>query len=140
MLDACDVLLIERQPIMGLVAVEQLILGHHRDKTTLVSPNSMHKFFNIAQYTYEGRKKQTVAIASTLLEHHSDMLKQMQAHERQHDIADALVLMYFYLHAKHEKEVEEWEKKERAADAARLGTLENPFEKFKYTGDLARKK
>ena len=136
-LDACDVLLIERQPIQGLVAVEQLILGHHRDKTTLVSPNAMHKFFNISQYTYEGRKAHTVAIATKLLEHHHDVLKQMQAHERQHDIADALVLMYFYLHEKHEKH-------ENDVVAAEEGGLdaasENPFEKFKYTGDLGKKK
>ena len=138
-LDACDVLLIERQPIMGLVAVEQLILGHYRDKTTLVSPNSMHKFFNIRQYTYEGRKEQTVAIACKLLENHGDTLKKMQRHERQHDIADALVLMYFFLHGKHEREVEKWEHEQRQKEARELGKLENPFEKFKYRGNLTEK-
>jgi hypothetical protein len=131
-LDACDTLLIERQPIMGLVSVEQLILGHYRDKTTLVSPNSMHKFFNIAQFTYEGRKKQTVAIACTLLANHGDTLRKMQRHGRQHDIADAIVLMYFFLHGKHERDVEKWEREQR-------GTLENPFERFRYTGNLGKK-
>jgi hypothetical protein len=40
-------ILIERQPLNGFVAVEQIIFGCWREKSILISPNSVHKFFNM---------------------------------------------------------------------------------------------
>ena len=133
-LDACDVLLIERQPLQGLVAVQELVLGHYRDKTVLISPNAMHKFYGIDHFTYDGRKTQTVAIAAHLLEHHHEWLGRMQKEERQHDIADAIAQMYFYLAGRQKKDEEAREKEARRKEAEKLGTLENPFAKFRYKG------
>jgi hypothetical protein len=47
--EMADFILIERQPPMGLTAVEQLIFSRWRDKAILVHPRSMHKYFNIGR-------------------------------------------------------------------------------------------
>jgi hypothetical protein len=92
--DACEVVLIERQPIMGHTDVEQCLFMLFRDKAHLVSPNAMHKHFNINYLTYEWRKVKTVEIADTMLGHHPEYL----GLERRHDIADALCLLLYWLH------------------------------------------
>jgi hypothetical protein len=95
LLDACDKVLIERQPIQGHTDVQELLFLMFRAKAELVSPNSMHKHFNIGHYTYEGRKQQTVAIAEHFFHHQPG--SPYHTLERKHDIADALCLCLFWL-------------------------------------------
>lgn len=92
--DACTHVLIERQPLQGHTHVEQVLYLLLRDKAQLVSPNAMHKFFNIAHYTYEGRKQQVVRIVDDMLPLCD--FPAYHALERKHDVADALCLLLYW--------------------------------------------
>ena len=76
---------------MGLTQIETLLLFLYRDKTELVSPNSMHKHFGINFLDYELRKKKTIEISESLLENIEDY----QQLSRKHDIADAVCMIIF---------------------------------------------
>lgn len=95
--DACTHVLIERQPLQGHTHVEQVLYLMLRNKAQLVSPNAMHKFFNIGHYTYEGRKQQVVRIVDELFP--LDKFPLYHALERKHDIADAVCLLLFWVHS-----------------------------------------
>lgn len=89
-------IIIERQPPSGLVAVEQLIMNKYRNKTSLVHPSSMHKYFNINNCNYDERKRRSQKIAESNMKIDyvkSDYLK----HKRKHDIADSICLGLFWL-------------------------------------------
>lgn len=88
-----DQVRIERQPLGGLVHVEQLLFGHFRDKAKLISPNAMHKHFDIRMYDYDGRKIQTTRIAEPYLAH----MAEFQQRERVHDLADAVCILLYSL-------------------------------------------
>ena len=96
MFGEADKILIERQPPMGLKDIEALLMSAFRDKTILISPNSMHKHFGISHYDYEQRKEKTVGVATDHIGHIYDF----QAVERKHDIADAVCLVLFYIKTK----------------------------------------
>ena len=64
--DACQ----ERQPLVGLTDVEQVLFLLFRTKAQLVSPNAMHCFFNINGFNYQGRKQQTTMIVDHYLDPH----------------------------------------------------------------------
>ena len=90
--DSSEQILIERQPLDGLLAVQTLI--HHilRDKNPiLVSPNAMHKHFGFGKLDYDQRKERTVKIATPYLEDN----EYFQRLERKHDIADAICMILF---------------------------------------------
>ena len=88
-----DKILIERQPIMGFKDVEGLIMSANRAKTILISPNSMHKFFRISNFSYEERKVQTERIAEKYVGH----MEEYTGLERKHDIADAVCICVYYV-------------------------------------------
>jgi hypothetical protein len=94
-------ILIERQPPGGFVAVEQLIFSKYRDKCELIAPNSVHKFFHIGGYDYEGRKEKVVEIARKYME--LPLVRaEFESFERKHDMADAICFGIFWLSKKHE--------------------------------------
>ena len=95
-----DKILIERQPPMGLVAIEQLIYAKFRDKCELIAPNSMHKFFNIGKYDYSIRKEKVEKIAKRYIIEPA-LVADLDAFGRQHDISDAICLGIFWLDKKH---------------------------------------
>jgi len=88
-----DVILVERQPIQGFTVIEQLIFSRYRNKSYLISPNSMHCFFQINELDYENRKLYTIKIAERYLEN----FQYFQDLERKHDIADAVCFILFYV-------------------------------------------
>ena len=104
MFDACAHVLIERQPLVGHTDVEQVLFLLFRQKAQLVSPNAMHKFFNISRYSYESRKVKTVMLADQYLPVKDFPLYHNLA--RKHDIADALCLLMFWIHQ--QKELLPW--------------------------------
>ena len=57
MMQEADLILIERQPLTGLVAVEQSIYAKYRPKAHLICPRSMHKYFEMKNLTYDERKE-----------------------------------------------------------------------------------
>ena len=87
--DEADIILIERQPPMGLKDIEALLTQAFRSKVKLVSPNSMHKFWGIGRYDYETRKIHTERIASEYVD--------LALYERKHDVADAVCIALFYV-------------------------------------------
>lgn len=102
-----DVVLLERQPIMGFQVVEQLIFSKFRNKTILVSPNSMHRFFHIEIYDYDTRKIHVEKIAERYLQN-MDLLQQyLENYERKHDIADSICLMIFWITNKNKEYIKE---------------------------------
>ena len=107
-----DYMLIERQPITGLVHVEQLLFGKFRSIARLVSPNSMHKWLGIGQLSYDQRKIETTRIAEPFLKQFSNWIPS----ERLHDMADALCILLFTLHVdemEHRSQIEEQRRRKR---------------------------
>ena len=94
--EECDYIIIERQPPVGFVVIQELILNKFRNKTVIVSPNSVHKFHNISQFDYEGRKTESLRIALDTMGGVFDTF-QIANCERQHDVADAVCQLLFWL-------------------------------------------
>jgi hypothetical protein len=91
-LHEADIILLERQPPVGITNVQDLLFVRFRKKVKLISPNAVHSFFKLNN-NYDFRKKQTEEIAKLYL---SDIF-QYNDNERKHDIADAMVMiLYFY--------------------------------------------
>lgn len=99
-LNKADRILIERQPPQGLVVVEQLIFGCFREKSILISPNSVHKFFNIAQFEYDQRKVAVVNLTRRYFD--EEFNTKLNKYDRKHDICDAVLFTIFW--SKKEKE------------------------------------
>ena len=107
--DGVDSIIIERQPPQGLVAVEQLIFSKYRDKCELVSPNSMHKHFNIGHMDYDRRKiavtnisTHYILLSDVFYTENQKVLSEYNSFERKHDIADAICLGIYWLKKKHD--------------------------------------
>lgn len=92
--ERADYVLIERQPPQGLVAVEQILFGCMRDKSVLISPNSVHKFFGIGQYDYDTRKLACVNISRKYIS--PIFHKKLQTCDRIHDICDCILFTIFW--------------------------------------------
>ena len=90
--DSADTILIERQPVMGLMNVQDLLFIRFRKKIRLISPNSVHKFFKMTKGEYEIRKNESNAIAIEYLE----KFVSYQNNERRHDISDAMLMVLYY--------------------------------------------
>lgn len=137
--DGVDQVRIERQPLCGLVHVEQLLFGHFRSKSRLISPNAMHKHFDIQMYDYDGRKIQTTRIAEPYLDH----MAEFQQRERVHDLADAVCIVLFSLcvekreyEANIKAELQNQQQKQRQQEFLdRFGppsVMDHFFEQFRY--------
>lgn len=88
-----DLFIVERQPIMSTCShLEEILFQKFRDRIVKVSPNHMHRRFNMSA-DYEQRKLESVALATPLLEH----IQLFQTSERKHDQADALLLACSYV-------------------------------------------
>lgn len=99
--DKSDFILIEQQPITGLVSVEQLLLEKFRTKTIKVHPSKMHRRFNIHMYDYDTRKLKTEEISKRYLSPRHQL--ELDAFERAHDITDSICIMLYWIHTKHEE-------------------------------------
>lgn len=125
----CDIfqnvskIFIERQPITGLVHIEQLLYSRFRDTAMLVSPNAMHKHFHISHLNYDQRKEETVKIAKEFIE--PLHLK----YDRMHDISDAFCIFLYQLQLKRE----EYRKKQIKIQVDGKNILiKDFFEKFRF--------
>ena len=93
-IEYADLILIEKQPPQGLVAVEQLLFARFRSKTQLIHPRRVHSYLRIGHLTYEERKHAVVKIVERELP--EGMREQFSWYERKHDMADSLVMMMYY--------------------------------------------
>lgn len=125
--ETSDVILIERQPLTGLVSIQELIMREYRDKSFLISPISMLKFFDLLQYKYEDRKVRTERIASKYL----SSFKEFVFNERRHDMADAFCIMYYYIYTKKKEYVEIMKERQFIKDNQQY--LQS-IQSFKYVG------
>ena len=89
--EECDLLIIERQPPMGITNVQDLLFKQFRDKVLLISPNSMHKYFKLSS-NYDERKIESVKLSLDYLENFENFNKQI----RRHDISDAMLMLIYY--------------------------------------------
>lgn len=123
--DKVDKILVERQPLTGLISVQDLILREYREKTILISPNSMLKYFDILKYEYEHRKTLTEKIASSYL----IKFKSFCFNTRKHDMADAFCILYYFLTLERKK-IEN--KKEKEICIKNFGNFIFELQKYKY--------
>lgn len=127
-----DYILIERQPIHGIVGLEQLIFAKYRHKAHLIHPSSMHKHFHIGHMEYDQRKKRTIAIARKKLS--PSLLFEFDSLERNHDIGDSICLTIYWLHQQHQSYIFE-QRRKKSYDIFKKSnqlSMNDFFEQFKY--------
>jgi hypothetical protein len=100
--EECDVLILERQPPMGITNVQDLLFKQFRDKVLLVNPGSVHKYFNLPQNAYEQRKEKSEKISFEYLSDFSKFTNNI----RKHDISDALLMILYYYKIRMETVIE----------------------------------
>lgn len=103
--EKADIILIERQPPAGWVVVEQILYGFFRDKTVLLSPNSVHCFHKFQGLDYDQRKTASEIIATPYLS--EELQKQVYNFDRAHDVSDAILQLLYFLDKNKEKEKKE---------------------------------
>ena len=94
-----DLILMERQPLVGLTGVEQSIYIYLKQrfsdglasKIRLISPNSMHAFFNMSKLKEERRQQIVNITKDYLLE-----TKAFQIAKEKDHLADAFGFILFY--------------------------------------------
>ena len=99
--DDSDIIIIEKQPPLGFVVVEQLIFSKYRYKTTLISPNSVHKYFNFYNLDYDKRKEFSIKIADRFLS--EKLIERSKLFDRRHDISDSVCIMLYFINKKQEE-------------------------------------
>ena len=114
----CDILIIERQPPMGIMNVQDLLFKLFRDKVLLISPNSMHKYFKLSS-DYNERKKQSEQLSLTHLTDFENFNKQI----RRHDISDAMLMIIYYYKISLDDVIK---------NTTKINVILDDFEKFKY--------
>lgn len=92
--EMCDYIYIERQPITGITSVEQLLVHFLRPKSILVSPNAIHKYFDMPRLDYDGRKEMSLDIAKKFIQNEY-LMEKISSMERSHDISDSVLIALF---------------------------------------------
>jgi hypothetical protein len=96
----CDILLLERQPPVGITNVQDLLFTKFRDKVLLISPNSVHKYFGLSS-DYSERKIVSETIANEYLYNFDKFTE----NTRKHDISDAMLMTIYYFKMEIEKKI-----------------------------------
>jgi hypothetical protein len=92
MFEQAAIILLERQPPMGVTNVQDLLFTKFRDKVVLINPGSVHKYFSMSK-DYSTRKLQSEKIATRYL----CSFHEFNNNSRKHDMSDAmLMIMYYY--------------------------------------------
>ena len=89
--ELADMIIIERQPPVGITNVQDLLFKLFRNKVLLISPNSVHKYFKLSK-DYLIRKIESENIAKKYL---SEFLN-FNNNIRKHDISDAMLMIIYY--------------------------------------------
>ena len=91
MFETADIILLERQPPVGILNVQDILFMKFRSKILLVNPRSVHLFFKMSK-DYDTRKLESERIASEYLGHFDNFL----FNQRKHDMADAVLMILHY--------------------------------------------
>jgi hypothetical protein len=86
-----DIILIERQPPVGITNVQDLIFVKFRSKIFFINPSSVHKHFCMSK-EYSKRKEQSESICKKYLENSLNFTNNI----RKHDISDAMLMVLYY--------------------------------------------
>ena len=100
LLDGCDLVAVERQPIQGLQAVQLFLYDRWREKAVLVSPNALHvaTFGAKSGLDYEQRKERMEELSEQFCEECGvSWSERTKAMVRKHDVADALMIAKYAL-------------------------------------------
>jgi hypothetical protein len=108
MFDSADIILIERQPPVGITNVQDLLFTRFRKKVIMISPNTIHAYFSMSK-DYDIRKQQSEKIANEYITIHGT---------RKHDIADALLMLIYRIN--------------KDPDLLLPSQFDIQFEKFRY--------
>jgi hypothetical protein len=98
MFDTSELIIIERQPPMGVTNVQDLLFTKYRNKVVLINPGSVHKYFTMSR-DYSKRKMESEKIASKYLCSFSNFYNNI----RKHDIADAMLMLIYYYSTKNKE-------------------------------------
>ena len=110
-LGLADLLILERQPFQSAgFPLELLLRDRFLPKCVFVSPNTLHKHFGSAGYTYDGRKDRAVRLVTSTLQVWEAAgvrgcalaLAHLSTFERKHDCCDAGLLLLYYLNKRRE--------------------------------------
>jgi len=112
--DESDIIIIERQPPLGFVVVEQLIFSKYRHKSKIVSPNSVHKYFNFLKSDYDKRKELSIKIGDKFLS--EKLIERAKSFNRRHDISDSICIMIYFIN----KKQEEYKKTQRTKELEKI--------------------
>jgi len=89
--ERAELILLERQPPVGITNVQDLLFKQFRNKVLLISPNSVHKYFNLSK-EYSVRKEESEKISNGYLCNFENFKNNI----RKHDISDALLMIIYY--------------------------------------------
>ena len=92
-LDEARYILVEQQPPMGFISIQELIRYKYGRKVVVISPRSMHKHYNIGDLNYEDRKKFTTEYSKNYLQ----AFPNFKTLIRKHDMADSFMLLMYFL-------------------------------------------
>jgi hypothetical protein len=124
-----DMIVIEKQPPQGFVVIEQLIFGKYRNKTSLISPQSVHKYLNFINFDYDMRKEMSIKIGDRYLS--DELIEKTKKYDRRHDISDSICMLIYFIN----KKQIEYRKKKRYEmlnkDLDGLNIIDK-LEKFRY--------
>jgi hypothetical protein len=95
MFDTSDLIIIERQPPMGVTNVQDLLFSKYRHKVVLMNPGRIIKYFTMSR-DYSKRKMESEKIASKYLCSFSNFYNNI----RKHDISDAMLMLIYYYSTK----------------------------------------
>jgi len=122
-----DIILIERQPPCGLVAIEQLLFKMYRHKTHLIHPRNVHTYLNLTRCDYDERKRLSEKIAARFLP--PNLLEQLPIYDRTHDIADSICIMLYW---RNKKETEYRREQHRKVCDKKFKNVFEKLESFRY--------
>ena len=88
-----DYVLLERQPPGGLGEVTGFFYSQYLASAIFVHPRSVHKFFGIGGYSYDGRKIMSVNIARKWI---PCIDSGENKNRRMHDVADAVCIAWYW--------------------------------------------
>lgn len=106
-MSSADSILLERQPFQSAgFPLELLMRERFLEKCVFISPNTLHKHFGSAGYTYDGRKDRAVRIVTATLESWRDSgvdgcdtaLATIHSLTRKHDCCDACLLLLYHIY------------------------------------------
>jgi hypothetical protein len=90
--EQANLILIERQPPVGITNVQDLIFSRYRNKVKLISPNTIHRHFKMTRNDYDLRKIESETITRDYLENFVNFTDNV----RRHDISDAMLMIIYH--------------------------------------------